>query len=178
MSYFGDNEVMGGIAIGDDEYDNSYLSDGMMDMSVYHFGEPLDPYSPIQNEPMGRDYNPNNFNSSNPAVKSNYRYNPLSTYDLDTGAVFSNHMYGNPSFYRDRDAQWDASTPNPQRNSFNVEQDFMQDYINSQAPLVPPDSNARTRIKGYSATPYGSGGGDKSTPVRKEKMENDTSSPR
>lgn len=124
MSYFSDNEIMGGIGFGNDEFDGSRLDD-MNDFN---------PYSPIQNEPMGRNYAPNNFNSSNPAVRNNYKYNGLSTYDVDTDAIYSNHMYGNPSFYRDRDALYGNATPDPKRNSFNVEQDFMQDSIDYQAP--------------------------------------------
>lgn len=124
MSYFSDNEIMGGIGFGNDEFDGSRLDD----MDAFN------PYSPIQNEPMGRSYAPNNFNSSNPAVRNNYKYNGLSTYDVDTDAIYSNHMYGNPSFYRDRDALYGNATPDPQRNSFNVEQDFMQDSIDYQAP--------------------------------------------
>lgn len=124
MSYIGDNEVMGGIGFGDDQFDSSHVS----------YDSPFDPYSPIQNEPMGRGYNENNFNSSNPRTRNNYTYSPLSTYDVDTDAIYSNHMYGNPSFYRDRDALYGNATPDPARNSFNVEQDYMQDSVDYQAP--------------------------------------------
>ena len=143
MSYFSDNEVMGGIGIGDDQFDGSYMSEGLTDHSIYNYGKPLDPYSPIQNEPMGRDFNPNNFNSSNPRVRSNYKYNPLSTYDLDTDEIYSNHMRGNPSFYKDRDALYGNATPDPTRNSFNVEQDFMQDSVDYQAPGFKSTANRR-----------------------------------
>jgi hypothetical protein len=134
MSYVSDIEVMGGIGFGDDHFDGLYASEGLETSGYYNYGKPLTPYSPIQNEPMGRSYNPNNFNSSNPKVGNNYKYSPLSTYDLDTDEIYSNHMYGNPSFYKERDAQYGASTPNPSRNSFNVEQDFMQDSVDYQAP--------------------------------------------
>lgn len=137
MSYFSDNEIMGGISVGNDQFDGSYMTDEMTDHSVYNYGRSLNPYSPIQNEPMGRDFSPNNFNGTSVRggdIHSNYRYNPLSTYNLDTDEIYSNHMYGNPSFYRTRDAQYGNATPNPHRNSFNVEQDFMQDSVDYQAP--------------------------------------------
>jgi hypothetical protein len=141
MSYVSDAEVMGGIGVGDDQFEGSYLDNEMTDHSVYNYGAPLNPYLPIQNEPMGRAYAPNNFNSSNipgsPKVGSNYKYNPLSTYDLDTNAIYTNHMKGNPRFYQESDALYGNATPNPNRNSFNVEQDYMQDSLNYQAPRGP-----------------------------------------
>jgi hypothetical protein len=137
MSYVSDAEVMGGIGVGDDQFEGSYLDDEMTDHSVYNYGAPLNPYLPIQNEPMGRAYAPDNFNSSNPKTKSNYKYNPLSTYDLDTDAIYTNHMKGNPRFYQASDALYGNNTPNPNRNSFNVEQDYMQDSLNYQAPRGP-----------------------------------------
>lgn len=137
MSYFSDSEIMGGISVGNDQFDGSYMTDEMADHSVYNYGKPLNPYSPIQNEPMGRNFSPNNFNGTSVKggdIRSNYKYNPLSTYNLDTDEIYSNHMHGNPSFYQTRDAQYGNATPNPNRNSFNVEQDFMQDSVDYQAP--------------------------------------------
>lgn len=104
-------------------------------MSVYGYGEPLDPYSPIQNEPMGRDYSPDNFNSSNPKVRSNYKYKPLSTYNLDTDAIYSNHMYGGMDpRWSATDARYPPFQPNPARNSWNVEKGFNKNSVDFQSP--------------------------------------------
>jgi hypothetical protein len=125
MSYFGSADISGGVSFGNDYYDSIRTDGELTDMSVYGGGAKLDPYLPIENEPMGRDYAPNNFNSSDPSVKSNYKYNPLSTYNLDTDAIYSNHMRGSTPSLSDID----DVTRNPNRNSFNVEKDFIKDNL-------------------------------------------------
>jgi hypothetical protein len=167
MSYFGDNEVMGGIGVGDDQYGDFYSYDAYTDLSVYGYGQPLDPYLPIENEPMGNHYSPDNFNSSNPKVKSNYKYNPLSTYNLDTDAIYSNHMRGPLNArWRAADARYPPFEVNPNRNSFNVERDYIQNAVNYQAPNNSAKSGAK---EGFASGNAGNAGNSENS-GKKEKM--------
>ncbi len=72
-----ESEIMGGIGIGDDPF----------------FGDD-DYYQPIRNEPMGNNYRAGDFNPPN----SPYKYNPLSTKDLITQQIYTNHIKDNNSF--------------------------------------------------------------------------------
>lgn len=65
MSFITESEIMGGV-----------------------FG---DYYTPIQNEPMGRDYAKSNVSATNPG-REFYDYYPLSTYFSDTAGEYSNHI--------------------------------------------------------------------------------------
>lgn len=112
-----DYEIMGNIDIGYDQYtpDMSDLSDNYSSGSVGAFfeGEPgykyiqnkkcTNPYLPIENEPMGRAYNPKNFEGY--GCKNVYNYTPLTNETnsrsyLDTwGPIHdkSEHMRANVS---------------------------------------------------------------------------------
>lgn len=89
-----DSEVMGMINYGDEEFptheysifdsgptkcDTEIKTDQLYykpSCSSFNFKPKNNPYLPIENEPMGRDYSPNNFNGW--CNKSNYNYRPLS----------------------------------------------------------------------------------------------------
>lgn len=61
----GDGEHIGGVGFGDDQYPNMYHFHS--DMSIYGNGSTTmnrDPYIPIENEEMGRDWASNEFDST------------------------------------------------------------------------------------------------------------------
>lgn len=61
----GDDEIIGGVGFGDDQYPNMYHFHS--DMSIYGDGSTTmnrDPYIPIENEEMGRDWASNEFDST------------------------------------------------------------------------------------------------------------------
>lgn len=57
----------------------------------YNNGFEFDPYLPIENEPMGKSYNPNNFDSSQ-TIEKIYNYNPL-TYKTPSTSYFDDWNY-------------------------------------------------------------------------------------
>jgi len=92
-----ETEIMGGIGIGDDPF----------------FGDDDNYYQPIRNEPMGNNFRAGDFNPPN----SPYKYNPLSTNDLITRQIYTNHIKGN--------------------NSFSVEDEFTQNNMERKSPSSP-----------------------------------------
>jgi hypothetical protein len=75
-----DGEIMGGLGFGDDEYPSSY--NYHTDFSLYSNGSgPLnkDPYLPIENEKMGRDWASSEFGSSDPKSTNPYEYRDVYT---------------------------------------------------------------------------------------------------
>lgn len=92
-----ESEIMGGIGIGSDPY----------------FGEDDDYYQPIRNEPMGNNFQAADFDPPG----SPYKYNPLSTNDLITQQIYTNHIKGD--------------------NSFSVEADFTRDNMMRKGPNSP-----------------------------------------
>jgi|ERR1700678_3581997 len=87
--HYNDGEIMGNIGFGTDPF-SSYPS-------VFH----VDPYLPIENEPMGKLYSPDNFNGSD-NKSSQYQYNPL-TYKssdksyLDSWDSINEYFDNNPT---------------------------------------------------------------------------------
>lgn len=106
-----ESEIMGGIGIGDDPF----------------FGDD-DYYQPIRNEPMGNNYRAGDFNPPN----SPYKYNPLSTNDLITQQIYTNHIKDN--------------------NSFSVEAEFTRDNMVRKSPNSPVTPSNRV-VEQFSSAP-------------------------
>jgi magnesium-transporting ATPase (P-type) len=74
-----DIEIMGGVGFGEELY-SPYTNFNDFNSPSKILGKPpTDPYLPIRNEPMGRDYHSNNYEGSeeilDPSVKKDERYN-------------------------------------------------------------------------------------------------------